>query len=176
MCIDNLTNCISSYHPEPVYPGETLEVPVIVPGQRNGTTVYVATVQIIYISNNINVSILQASQNIFSTCTPLKYTVLSRAVNTTQEITLYAEGPCPPTETNTLTVSVYILPCPPGFQLSETQPICICAERLQQFTNTCLIDNATVLRAQDDEFWVGYNESTGLILHPHCPFDYCTSK
>ena len=176
MCIDDLTNCISSYHPEPVYPGETLEVPVIVPGQRNGATVYVATVQIIYISNNINVSILQASQNIFSTCTPLKYTVLSRAVNTTQEITLYAEGPCPPTETNTLTVSVYILPCPPGFQLSETQPICICAERLQQFTNTCLIDNATVLRAQDDEFWVGYNESTGLILHPHCPFDYCTSK
>ena len=29
------------------------------------------------------------------------------------------------------------------------------------------------------EFWVGYipNSTTdGLILHPHCPFDYCTSK
>ena len=28
-------------------------------------------------------------------------------------------------------------------------------------------------------FWVGYdngNESRGLILHPNCPFDYCTSK
>ena len=175
-CVDDLTNCISSYHPESVYPGGTLEVPIVVPGQRNGTAVYVAVVQVIYTSNNINVSKLQASQNIFSSCTPLKYTVQSHAVNTTQEITLYAEGPCPPTETNTLTVGMYILPCPPGFQLSETQPICICAEQLQQFTNTCLIDNATVLRAQDDEFWVGYNESRGLILHPHCPFDYCTSK
>ena len=29
------------------------------------------------------------------------------------------------------------------------------------------------------EFWVGYdrsNESRGWILHPHCPFNYCTSK
>ena len=67
--------------------------------------------------------------------------------------------------------------CPPGFQLSMNEPICICAERLQQFTNTCLVDSATVLRVHDAEFWVGYDNSdnsSGIILHPHCPFDYCT--
>ena len=174
-CVNDQTDCTSSYYPEPVYPGGMLTVPVIARGQRNGTTV--AVVQVIETSNNFNVSNLEISQNILSSCTTLKYTIQSRTVGTTQKMTLYAEGPCPPTETNTLTVTVDIQSCPPGFQLSEAQSICICAERLQQFTNTCLIDNSTVLRAQDDEFWVGYdNKSQGIILHPHCPFDYCTSK
>ena len=93
-----------------------------------------------------------------------------------QEITLYAQGPCSPTQSNTLVV-VNIQHCPPGFQLSMNDPVCICADRLQQFTNTCLVDNTTVLRAHNAEFWVGYdNESRGLILHPNCPFDHCTSE
>ena len=121
-----------------------MEVPVIVHGQRNGTTV--AVVHVIDTSNNFNVSDQEISQNILSSCTTLKYTIQSRAVGTTQKITLYAEGPCPPTETNTLTVTVDIQSCRPGFQLSETQSICIYAERLQQFTDTWLIDNATLLQ------------------------------
>ena len=174
-CVDDLTDCTGFYHPEPVYPGGTLEVPVIAHGQRNGTTV--AVVQVIRTSSNFNISNLEISQNVLNSCTPLQYTVQSRAIGTTQEMKLYAEGPCPPTKTNTLSVSVNILSCPPGFQLSEAQSICICAERIQQFTNTCLIDNATVLRAQNAEFWVGYdNKSQGIILHPHCPLDYCTSN
>ena len=171
-CVDDLTDCTGFYHPEPVYPGGTLEVPVIARGQRNGTTV--AVVQVISTSSNFNVSNLEIYQIVLNSCTSLQYTVQSRAIGTTQEMKLYAEGPCPP---NTLSVTVNILSCPPGFQLSEAQSICICAERIQQFTNTCLIDNATVLRAQNGEFWVGYdNKSQGIILHPHCPFDYCTSN
>ena len=174
-CVDDLTDCTGFYHPEPVYPGGTLEVPVIARGQRNVITV--AVVQVTETSNNFNVSNLEIYQNVLNSCTPLKYTIQSRAVGSTQEMTLYAEGPCPPTKTNTLTVTVDIQSCPPGFQLSEAQSICICVERLQQFTNTCLIDNATVLRTQNAEFWVGYdNKSQGIILHPHCPFDYCTSN
>ena len=36
-----------------------------------------------------------------------------------------------------------------------------------------------MLRKHNSKFWVGYhsdNESRGLILHPNCPFDYCTSE
>ena len=69
--------------------------------------------------------------------------------------------------------------CPPGFLLSMNEPICICAERLQHSTNTCLVDSTAVLHEHNAEFWVGYdsnNESRGLILHPNCPFDYCTSE
>ena len=175
-CRDVLTNCSGSYHPEPVYPGGTLEVPVIALGQRNGTTT--AVIQVTDTSKT-RLSSLEYSQNIDNSCNTLKYTIHSRAIDTTQEMTLYAQGPCSPTQTNTLTVTVHIPNCPPGFQLSMDHPICICAERLQHFTNTCLVDSTTVLREHNVEFWVGYdsdNESRGLILHPNCPFDYCTSE
>ena len=175
-CRDGLTNCNGSYHPEPVYPGGTLEVPVIALGQRNGTTT--AMIQVTDTSKT-RLSSLEYSQRIDNTCNTLKYTIHSRAIGTTQEMTLYAQGPCSPSQTNTLTVTVNIQNCPPGFQLSMNEPICICTERLQQFTNTCLIDSTTVLREHNAEFWVGYdsdNESRGLILQTNCPFDYCTSE
>ena len=169
-CRDNLTNCSGSYFPEPVYPGGTLEIPVIAHGQRNGTTT--AVIQVLSTP-----SVFRGTENIQSInndCTTLKYTVRA---SSTQEMTLYAEGPCPPTETNTLRILIDMQQCPPGFRLSQFQPVCICAERLQRFTNTCLIDHKTVLQPHEAEFWVGYDaESQGLILHPHCPFDYCTSK
>ena len=168
-------NCSGSYHPEPVYPGGTLKVPVIALGQRNGPTTSV--IKVVDTSNSIKLTSLEYSQNINNSCTMMKYTILSRAVGTTQEMTLYAQGPCSPTQTNTLTVTVNIQHCPPGFQLSMNEAICICADRLQQFTNTCLVDNTTVLRVYNAEFWVGYdNESKGLIRHPICPFYYCTSE
>ena len=176
-CSDGLINCSGSYHPKTVYPGGTLEVPVIALGQRNGTTA--AVIQVTDTSNSISISNLEGTQNIDNTCNTLKYTIQSRAVGTSQEMTLYAQGPCSPAQTNTLTVTVNIENCPPGFQLSVNEPICICAERLQQFTNTCSVDSTTVLREHNAEFWVGYdsdNEFRGLILHPNCPFDYCTSE
>ena len=175
-CRDGLTNCSGSYHPEPVYPGGTLEVPVIALGQRNGAT---AAVIHVVDTSNIRLRSLEYSQTIDNNCNTLNYTISSHATGTTQEMTLYAQGPCSPTQTNTLIVTVNIKHCPPGFQLSTNEPICYCAERLQQFTNTCLVDSTTVLRDHNAEFWVGYdsgNVSRGLILHPHCPFDYCNSE
>ena len=181
-CRNNLTDCGDSYHhPEPVYPGGALKVPVIAYGQWNGTTTAVLAVSSTR-NGDITINNHENSQNIikYDSCSSLKYIIHSHAIGTTQEITLYiAKSHCSPnsTHTKTLTVTVHILSCPPGFQLSDTQPDCVCAERLRQFTNTCLIEYTTVLRAQDAEFWVGYDKkSQGLILHPHCPFDYCISK
>ena len=176
---DGLTNCTGSYHPEPVYPGGVLEVPVIALGQRNGTTP--AVIQVVNTFDNIKLNSFEYNQKINSSCNTLKYTIHSdpHAIGSTQEMTLYAKGPCFPSRTNILTVTVNIRHCPPGFQLSMNEQICFCAERLQQFTNTCLVDSAMVLRKHNSKFWVGYhshNESRGLILHPNCPFDYCTSE
>ena len=53
-CRNGLTNCSGSYHPEPVYPGGTLEVPVIALGQRNVATT--AAIQITNTSNDISIS------------------------------------------------------------------------------------------------------------------------
>ena len=179
-CKNNLTDCSGSYHhPEPVYPGGTLEIPVIAHGQRNGATP--AVIQAISIYNNSSITFKkhESIQNADNQCTVLTYTIHSYEKSTSQEITLYTEGPCLPTDTslNMLRVLIDISHCPPGFQISEVHPKCVCAERLQKFTNMCLVDDKEVLRAQDATFWVGYDStSQGLILHPHCPFDYCTIK
>ena len=51
ICRDNHINCTDSYHhPEPLYPGGILEVPVIALGQRNGTTT--AIIQVIKTSES----------------------------------------------------------------------------------------------------------------------------
>ena len=175
-CKDDQTDYTGSYHPEPVYPGGTLEVPVIAHGQRNGTTP--AVVQIISTPNsNITFQENENIQKVKSICTTLKYTIQSFVENTIQSMTLHAQGPCPPTLSNTLRISVKNLQCPSGFQLSGIQPICICTKRLQRFTNSCQVDSRTIHQKQHTQFWVGYdNKSEGVILIPHGPFDYCISE
>ena len=68
--------------------------------------------------------------------------------------------------------------CPPGFNISESARSCVCEPRLAQYTNQCNITNGLgqITRDSSQHFWVGYNSSSyELILHPHCPFDYCVN-
>ena len=180
-CEGGKIDCSASYITRSVYPGGTIEVPIIAYGQRNGTTPAV-----IHVTSNseIEVNELENTQSIQNTCTPLTYTVQTNAVGTVQEMTLYAEGPCSLKKrtvssplTNAITVLISIRECPPGFELLQFQSVCSCTQRLQRFTDTCEIDDGTIERSP--ELWVGYvpnSSSDGLILHPHCPFDYCTPK
>ena len=178
-CDDSETVCSSSILTMTVYPGGIISVPVLAHGQRNGTTP--AVIHNITPKGSLSFNDLEITQNIAARCTSLKYTVHTRAEDTFQQIRLYAEGPCPPREKTTLAIPTHILtihfevaPCPPGFVLSDTQPTCICTQRLRPFTNDCQINYRTIKR--DSEFWMGYTDDKGLILHSHCPFDYCLSN
>ena len=182
LCNDNETVCSSCAITTTVYPGGIVTVPVLAHGQRNGTTP--AVIHNITPKDSLSFNDLEITQNIPAGCTSLKYTVHTRAENTFQQIRLYAEGPCPPRErttlatpTNILTIGFKVAQCPPGFELSDTHPTCICTQRLQRFTNDCQINDRTIKRGS--EFWMGYTDdgdSKGLILHSHCPFDYCSSN
>ena len=178
LCEGGKIDCSTSSITRSVYPGGTIEVPVIAYGQRNGTTPAV-----IHITPGSKID-LENIQNVKNSCTLLTYTMQTSAVGTAQEITLYAEGSCALREntvssqqTNIITVNVSIHKCPPGFELLQFYQVCDCAQRLQRFTSTCSIEDREIERNR--EFWVGYvpnSVSDGLILHPHCPFDYCTVK
>ena len=172
-CEGGKIDCSASSITRSVYPGGTIEVPIIAYGQRNGTTPAV-----IHITSNhkIEVNDLESTQSIKNNCTPLTYTVQTTAIGMTQEMTLYVEGPCS-LKQRTVEVHISVRECPPGFDLLQFQSVCNCSQRLQRFTDTCNIDDGTIERSP--ELWVGYvphSTSDGLILHPHCPFDYCTSK
>ena len=178
-CDDNETVCSSSAVTMTVYPGGIITVPVLAHGQRNGTTP--AVIHNITPEGSLSFNGLETTQNVPARCTSLKYTVHTRAEDTFQQIRLYAEGPCPPREgtilatpTNILIIGFKVAQCPPGFELSDTQPTCICTQRLRLFTSDCQINNRSIKR--DTEFWMGYTDDKGLILHSHCPFDYCSSN
>ena len=71
-------------------------------------------------------------------------------------------------------ISVQLLDCPPGFTLTG-QPRCDCNERILTNLLTCNIYTQTVRR--HGNVWVNAtfsgNTSNGVIVHKHCPFEYC---
>ena len=158
-----------------VYPGQTAKIPLVAVGQRNGTIPATITAQ--YVSDDgATFGNLQSTQSTNTTCTELHYTIFSR--KQTETIKLYVDGQCS-IESNQLSIYVTLLECPIGFTLSNSSNQCVCEERLQKYTKSCDINNREIARTASDDFWVGVDKSTngteGLILHPHCPFDYCTT-
>ena len=179
-CENKRPNCSKSDKSYTVHPGETFHVSVVAVGQRNGTVPITVRGHLnyeYYSSTPIgNLHPLQYAQATFNTCTTLNYTVFSLLGNV--ELKLYADGPCS-TLGNELHLTLDVnQTCPPGFNLSEIERSCVCNQRLAKYTNNCDITDGLgrISRHSRDHFWVGYdNESDALILHPHCPFDYCVS-
>ena len=71
-------------------------------------------------------------------------------------------------------VLVQMLDCPPGFTLTDQQR-CDCDETILTNHLSCNISDQTVHR--HGNIWVNasFNENTsnGVIVHKHCPFEYC---
>ena len=168
-CEPNCTNTSITRH---VYPGGSLQIPVISLGQRNGSVPAVIRTSFL---NTITFHELEYTQRINNTCTNLRFTILTSAESMSEEFQLYAQGPCS-NEGRSVIVQIEVLPCPHGFELSNANQSCVCDGRLKKFTNTCDVDSATIFRPHNIEFWVGYDsDSQGLILRDQCPFDYCVT-
>ena len=79
-----------------------------------------------------------------------------------------------PLEDTPVYVSLQLLDCPPGFTLTGQQR-CDCDETILTNLLTCNINNQTVHR--HGNIWVNAtfsgNTSNGVIVHKHCPFEYC---
>ena len=170
-CINGQPDCSDPHSPYEVsvYPGQTIGVSLVAVGQRNGTVPSTITAQ--YVSDDgATFRDFQSTQTSNPTCTELYYTIFS--LKETEVIELYAEGTC--RAEIRLSINVILLDCPIGFTLNSSNQ-CVCDERMQRYTNSCNIDNGEITRIASDDFWVGVDNTEGLILHPHCPFDYCTT-
>ena len=168
-CYYGHANCSQSDVTLTAYPGETFSVSLVAVGQRNG--IVPSLIKSTIDGNGASLGDLQYAQSTENACTPLHYTVSS--VNHSVTLTLLADGPCLDLG-DSLQVNIDLKPCPVGFQLSEASKQCICEQRLQKYTNSCDIDDLRI--AVDGSVWVGLDKTAdGIILHPHCPFDYCKS-
>ena len=162
---------IQSEIPHSVYPGEIFTVSVFASSERNGN--FSATVRVRIDDNELdsNIDGSQYAQQIYTnSCALLEYTVFSLSDSVMLE--LYGNGPCS-LFSYTLNISLN-QNCPPGFNISEDKS-CMCEQRLQNYTRLCNISSGNITRDSFEQFWVGYNDSDGLILHPNCPFDYCVN-
>ena len=176
-CEGHHSSCSKSNALFTVHPGETFQVSLVAVGQRNGTVPTAVLSHFKDIDANIvSLQWFQYTQEIKSTCTKLNYTVFS--VDDVVSLHLYADGPCS-TFSDELVLQLSLnTSCPPGFSLSKAERSCVCEQRLKEYTTLCYITDGlgNITRDSLDKFWVGYDhESDGLILHPHCPLDYCVS-
>ena len=74
-------------------------------------------------------------------------------------------------------VEVGLLPCPVGLQLVRRR--CVCHQiLLNNNIDTCFLSNGTALILRPVPYWIGLPNDTNspILIHPHCPFDYCQSK
>lgn len=160
------------------YPGETFHFQAVTVGQRNGTVIKMVINAITKAnpSYKARLGVFEDRQEAID-CTELKYTIFSDLPYVKLEMYVYGSCSSLDGSENRLDIPVKMKQCPIGFKLSEEPWHCICEERLQKYTNSCDINGQRILR--DGSFWVGYNydnKSQGLILHPHCPSGYCTTK
>ena len=154
-----------------VHPGELLHFPLVASGQGEETIPAVIRAFFNDTHGNTSLAQFQGTQTVKKTCTELYYRVHSSAAYHNKTLVLYADGPCS-TDGRLLNVSLQFLPCPPGFSLNLSERVCECEPRLQKYTTRCNITERAVTR--EGEYWVGYdNSSQALILHSHCPFDFC---
>ena len=173
-CRNNTPDCEYDYLPFEVVRGASILVSVVALNQVSHTTAaYVRSYFSRSYSDNSSFSAGQSVQLIGASCTDLSYTVLSTA--STAIFVLYAQGACRDIGNSPRNVTVKLTPCPLAFELSASQ--CVCARELQKFTNTCSVESESFQR--NGNFWVGsdYNNGSyvGLVIQPHCPFDYCQS-
>ena len=165
------------------YPGETFQVSAVAVGQRDGAVP--STVRSI-----VNPGKLEDYQYLHQTnnsCTKLNYTVFS--LSPVADIYMYVvDSLCSKFNSELIlgsyemNIHVYLhQTCPPGFNISASTESCVCEPRLRKYIgiHQCKITKGLgqITRDSSQHFWVGYdNQSHGLILHPHCPFDFCTSN
>ena len=177
-CYEQHRNCsIDQLTPIQVKKGEPFTVSLVAVDQiRN---IVSATIQSSLASPDSGLGEGQLSQNVkdSNVCTNLTFNVFSP--HDSENLTLYADGPCKDTEPSTKTVHIQFLPCscPVGFQPSpseNTRCVCECHDEIKQNV-ICNTTTESFLRRTN--IWVSYvnnsNSTTGYLLYLHCPFDYC---
>ena len=188
ICINGQLNCNKKLLVRKVFPGDSFDISAAVVGEGNGIVPGVVRVVFTEKDSLQHLESLQYSQwTIAQNCTNLTYTVFSR--QETEQFYLTAENPgltysfyhVP------LKVNISLLSCPLGFTLAGSPAKCDCVSILAEKDYKCNINTQSILRPKG--VWLGYfkpslanstigssNTKHGVILHTHCPLDYCKQQ
>ena len=118
-----------------------LKVPVTLYGQRNGCVPGIVHAHLLKINKDAHLAPLQETQQIGYLCQNVTYTIFS--TRQYELILLSADGDHFYANELPVLIRVTLLPCPPGFQLSNITAQCECAPILQDRGLLCNISSNT---------------------------------
>lgn len=181
-CTSKNINCTSANTVLMVYPGQTINIPIISVGQFQGaspdfvlfSTCDVDEDNMANFSNCIAPTVPQPPQQTLQFCTNYSYLVTGKNYWPKMSALLlvprsyFLNGNNLDSNYN---VFFKILPCPFGYVWNETSRICSCDRFLLLNGVQCDIDALNITRT--DSMWVGKNSVSNLAVHLHCPYDYC---
>ena len=173
-CRDERPDC--SYRPSPrqVKKGENFTLTLVAVDQLNNT-ISNTSIHSYLSSYEGTLGQNQLLQSTGEGCTQLTFAAFS--LNKSEELTMYAQGPCKNAEMSQLKQEIEFLPCscPVGFEQDisdKSKCECKCNSKLHPYITECNDKNGTLLRKGD--FWITYvNASNSFVIYPHCPRDYC---
>ena len=162
----------SQVHEDQVYPGQMLKIPVVLYGQRDGSVPGIVRGELVNKSRGAHFAPLQETQQTKYSCTNLTYTISSTGYY--ESILLRVDGVQYYEEKTRALVNVTLLPCPPGFQLSNLSAQCDCNSLLKDRGLSCNISGAIPLVHRTKSVWISIHPNRNdTILHDNCPLDYC---
>ena len=184
-CRPDYTQSDCSYEPPIVYvkKGESFNMSLVAVDQVNHTLKSVE----IYSSLNHAGSSLgenQSPQVTKDACTNLTFSIYSP--HASEELILYAEGPCRNASKSQSRVHIVFQPCtcPVGFQpeYKRHDCVCVCDSHLSPYfteaDNNCNYLKESLIR--QGNFWIDFindtdrdHNSSGFLIYPYCPLDYC---
>ena len=175
-CINGTPNCSLTEYEITAKKGENRALEIVAVDQVERPVN--ATVRSYLSSKSSGLGEGQLAQFVYDACTEIELEV-SSANDYSDEVTLYAEGPCKDIGLSRKTVTVSFQPCkcPIGFRENErvdTRCDCIilCDDVISSLQATCDIETHSILRQAN--FWLTYiSEQDGYLVYPECPFDYC---
>ena len=173
-----------------VHPGEQFTISVVIVGWDFGTTVTVGVVYSNHLptsekSSSVDLDSISKSGHIISNskqCTNLTYSLYSDNTNENRTLQIaalyYQNEECPTSSPPSFCIhqapvyyNITILPCPPGFFLSNKR--CECYLRGKVFDNCTIVDGMGYFSWTTDA-WVSIHQN--MIIHdPHCPLDFCNT-
>ena len=165
-----------------VLPGQHFKIALIAYSFDSSSGIKYTSTQVIHKISNPNnankiklIPVNNTRVNHFCTSVYFYLTTVDNIKQQTVSFNLYHDNPCG-RRNNQVTLSIYIEPCPLGFQLLNEYKVCTCDKRLQSFTKKCDINKLSI--EWKNIFWVSKQvNDSGLILHSGCcPFDFCKDK
>ena len=155
-----------------VYPGQNFKVLVALYGQRNGSTPGIVRANLFEYHTGAHLAPLQETQETGYLCENLTYTIFSTGHY--EVIMLRVDGAGYYSGELRVLIHAILLPCPPGFQLSNITAQCECAPVLQDRGLLCNISGTTPLVQRTRSIWIStHHNGSDVIIHDHCPLNYC---